>query len=116
MTAFTIFAAVLSALLYGITGPHPQPSAEALASAAYLGCVPLGLSFFLWHRAVNGGNMAIIGLLSYATPPLAVLLVALVRQQAVSLQVILGMGLIICAALVGNYILQRKSPVARLVE
>lgn len=108
MTAFTVYAAVLSAILYGITGPHSLPSMEALASAAYLGCVPLGLSFFLWNRAVNGGNMAIIGLLSYATPLLAVLLVALVRQQTVSLQVILGMVLIIGAALGGNYILQRK--------
>lgn len=113
MTAFTVYAAVLSAILYGITGPHSLPSVEALASAAYLGCVPLGLSFFLWNRAVNGGNMAIIGLLSYATPPLAVLLVAIVRQRPVSPQVILGMVLIIGAALGGKYILQLKRSVAR---
>ena len=113
MTAFTIYAAVLSAILCGVTGPHTLPSAEALASAVYLGCVPLGLSFFLWNRAVNGGNMAVIGLLSYATPPLAVLLVALVRRQPVSPQVILGMGLIIVAALGGNVILQRIRTKAR---
>lgn len=113
MTAFTVYAAVLSAILYAFTGPHPLPSAEALAAAVYLGCVPLGLSFFFWNRAVTGGNMTIIGLLSYATPPLAVLLVALVRRQAVSLQVILGMGLIIGAALGGNYLLRRLKKVAR---
>ena len=107
MTAFTLYAAVLSAVLFGITGPYSVPAPQALLSAIYLGCVPLGLSFFLWNRAVTGGNMAVIGLLSYCTPPLAVLLVALLRQQPVAPQVLLGMALIILAAMVGKYLLQK---------
>lgn len=104
MTAFTLYAAVLSAVLFGITGPHSVPAPQALLSAIYLGCVPLGLSFFLWNRAVTGGNMVVIGLLSYCTPPLAVLLVALLRQQPVAPQVLLGMVLIIAAAMVGKIV------------
>ena len=105
MTAFTVYAALLSGVLFVVTGPHPAPTASSLLAAAYLGCVPLGLSFFLWNRAVVGGNLAVIGFLSYLTPPLAVLFVAVTRHQAVPLQVLVGMAVIIAASMVGRHFL-----------
>jgi drug/metabolite transporter (DMT)-like permease len=105
MTIFMLMGALLSLLLYLATGPHAIPSPQALAAAVYLGCVPLGLSFFLWNRAVVGGNMVVIGYLSYLTPPLAVLMVALVRHEAVSMQAMLGMGLILAAAWIGKRVI-----------
>jgi drug/metabolite transporter (DMT)-like permease len=105
MPAYTIYAAILSAILYGLSGPHTLPSVSSLASATYLGCIPLGLSFVLWNRAVSGGNLAIIGLLSYLVPPLAVLLVAMTQKQSVSPQVLAGMTIIIVASLVGKFFL-----------
>lgn len=102
MTIFTLYAAILSTLLYLLTMPHSLPTATALLSAVYLGCVPLGLSFFLWNRAVSGGNMVIIGFLSYFTPPLAVLLVAIIHGENISPQVILGMCVIIAASVGGK--------------
>ena len=108
MTAFTISAALLSAVLYLITMPHSIPSLPSLLAAIYLGCVPLGLSFFLWNRAVRGGNMVIIGFLSYFTPPLAVLLVAIIHGKTVSAQVLLGMIVIIVAAVGGHLSLTNK--------
>jgi drug/metabolite transporter (DMT)-like permease len=108
MTIFTIYAAVLSTVLYLVTLPHPLPHAASLLSAVYLGCIPLGLSFFLWNRAVTGGNLVIIGFLSYLTPPLAVLLVALIHGQRVSAQVLWGMALIIAASIGGRLFLGRS--------
>jgi len=108
MTFFTIIAAVISTILYLLTMPHEMPSLESLLSAVYLGCVPLGLSFFLWNRAVSGGNMVVIGFLSYLAPPLAVLLVALVHGQNVSAQVLLGMVLIIAASISGRFFLRKN--------
>lgn len=105
MPAYTIYAAILSAILYGLSGPHTLPSVSSLASATYLGCIPLGLSFVLCNRAVSGGNLAIIGLLSYLVPPLAVLLVAMTQKQSVSPQVLAGMTIIIVASLVGKFFL-----------
>ena len=105
MTAYTLYAALLSAALFAATGPHPLPSVPSLLAAIYLGCVPLGLSFFLWNRAVNGGNLAVIGLLSYLTPPLAVLLVAIIQRKAVPNQVLLGMAVIIAASITGRIFL-----------
>ncbi|KJR97546.1 MAG: multidrug DMT transporter permease [Desulfobulbaceae bacterium BRH_c16a] len=102
MTAFTLYAAILSAVLFAISMPHEMPSWQALGSAVYLGCVPLGLSFYLWNRAMTGGNIVIIGFLSYLTPPLAVLLVAVIHHQEVSGQVLLGMAVILFASLLGR--------------
>ncbi|VFQ44829.1 DMT family transporter [Desulfoluna butyratoxydans] len=109
MTAFTVYAAVISAAFFLVTGPHPFPGGRALASAVYLGLVPLGLSFFLWNRAVATGNLSVIGFLSYLTPPLAVFLVAFIHGQRVSGQVLLGMGVIIAASVLGKAALGKDS-------
>jgi len=102
MTVFTLYAAILSAIFYFSSAPHNLPSAGSLAAAIYLGCIPLGLSFFLWNRAVTGGNLVVIGYLSYLTPPLAVMLVALIHHENVSNQVIAGMAVIIGASIGGR--------------
>ena len=104
MPAFTVLAAVCSALVYAASSPQSLPPVKALLSALYLGLVPLGLSFTLWNRAVTGGNMTLIGYLSYLTPPLAVLLAALTRGAAVSIHVVLGMVVILAAAFAGRRI------------
>lgn len=108
MTAFTVYAALLSVLLFLATLPHSVPSPRALASAVYLGCVPLGLSFFLWNRAMVGGNVVVIGFLSYLTPPLAVLLVAVIHGQEVAPQVLAGMAAILGASLLGRLLVSRE--------
>ena len=102
MPAFTVLAAVCSALVYALSAPESLPPAGALLSALYLGLVPLGLSFTLWNRAVTTGNMTIIGYLSYLTPPLAVLLAALTRGAAVTPHALVGMAVILVAAFVGR--------------
>ncbi len=107
MTTFTIYAALLSAVLFALHIPYELPQPRALLSAIYLGLIPLGFSFFCWNRAVSGGNMIVIGFLCYFTPPLAVLLVNLVHGEKVSGQVIAGMLLIIAASIGGKIILDR---------
>lgn len=102
MPAFTVLAALFSTLVYAASAPQALPEAKALASALYLGLVPLGLSFTLWNRAVTTGNMTLIGYLSYLTPPLAVLLAALTRGAAVTTHAAIGMIVILAAAFVGR--------------
>ncbi|MDK9705748.1 MAG: EamA family transporter [Desulforhopalus sp.] len=106
MTAFTIYAAVLSTVLFLWSMPHALPAPAALGAAVYLGCIPLGLSFFLWNRAMTGGNVVIIGFLSYLTPPLAVFLVAVIHHQEVSGTVLLGMAVILGASLLGRLLVK----------
>ncbi len=103
MTVFTILAALISGVLFIFTMPHEVPAVKPLLSAVYLGTVPLGLSFYLWNRALTSGNLSIIGFLSYFTPPLAVLMVALVHKQHIPFQVIVGMAVILCASVAGKF-------------
>ncbi|MFT5697388.1 MAG: drug/metabolite transporter (DMT)-like permease [Desulforhopalus sp.] len=107
MTGFTILTAIASGILFLLTMPHKTPSTSAMLSATYLGAIPLGLSFFLWNRAITGGNMVIIGFLSYLTPPLAVLLVAVIHGQKISSRVIFGMFVIILASFTGKFCLTK---------
>lgn len=102
MTAFSIYAAAISLMLCIGSGGVSFPGMRAFLSAVYLGCVPLGLSFFFWNKALTSGNITIIGYLSYLTPPLAVLLVALIHKEQVTAQVLAGMVVIIFAAILGK--------------
>ena len=106
MVIFTIFAAILSAILFLFTMPHAFPSVKNFISAIYLGLIPLGLSFYLWNKALTTGNVSIIGLLSYMTPPLAVILVSIIHKEVISIQVILGMTIILFAAISGKFIIK----------
>ncbi len=107
MTTFTIYAALISAAIFMFGAPHKTPQMTALLSALYLGVIPLGFSFFCWNRAVDGGNMMVIGFLCYFTPPLGVLLVSLVHGESVSGQVLTGMALITAASITGKLLLDR---------
>lgn len=106
MPAFTVYAACISTGMFAVhvlgAGDYVLPSSSSLLAAAYLGLVPLGLSFTLWNRAIVGGNMTVIGYLSYLTPPLAVLLVAVVRQAPVSVYALAGLACILVAAILGR--------------
>jgi drug/metabolite transporter (DMT)-like permease len=108
MVIFTISAAILSTILFIITMPHKIPSTENLISAVYLGFIPLGLSFYLWNKAVTTGNVSIIGFISYLTPPLAIILVAIIHKELISFQVIAGMLIIIFAAVIGKFLLKNN--------
>ncbi len=107
MTTFTLYAAVISLIIYWLEPAASLPGKKAILSAVYLGCVPLGLSFFFWNRALTTGNLTIIGYLTYLTPPLAVLMVSLIHGEKVSAQVLAGMGVIITAAVMGKLFMDK---------
>jgi drug/metabolite transporter (DMT)-like permease len=62
----------------------------------------------MWNRAMVGGNVVVIGFLSYLTPPLAVLLVALIHGQEVAPRVLMGMAVILSASLLGRLLVNRE--------
>ena len=73
-----------------------------LAIAVYIGIVPLGLAFWLWERAAQGSNLQVLGLLSFLTPPLSVLLQALVLGEVLSIHHALGLALVLIGAAWGS--------------
>ena len=67
-----------------------------------LGIGPMGAAFFLWDAAIKRGDTRTIGSLSYMTPLLSTLALALFGGRAVSLLSAIAMGLIVAGAALGS--------------
>lgn len=69
---------------------------------AYLGLVPLGLSFVLWERAAQRANMQVLGLMSFFTPVLSTAMLSLVSGTPVGAPAYAGLAAILGAAALGG--------------
>ena len=68
----------------------------------FIGLVPWGLAFFLWERAVQQCNLQVLGLLTFFTPPLSTLLLALVSGSPAGWHHLAGLALILSGAAWGG--------------
>jgi drug/metabolite transporter (DMT)-like permease len=75
-----------------------QPTASELAGMAAIGIGPLGLSFVLWDRAMREGRPSTVGSLSYLTPILSTLALAVTGAVADSAWWRLGPALLLVLA------------------
>lgn len=95
---YCLGAGVLALLAHALFEPAYTLSHRECVWIAVLGFGPLGLSFVLWHRAMRHSNAAAIGSLSYLTPILSTLALALAGaiapdgwpRLAVALVLVLG--------------------------
>ena len=92
----------LSAGVAGLTlalrgGPWVVPPAQVWL-LVYLGLVPLGVSFVLWEYALKMGNVQVLGVLSFFTPLLSTLLLALVSGEPLGPPVLAGLALILAGS------------------
>jgi drug/metabolite transporter (DMT)-like permease len=69
---------------------------------AVMGIGPLGAAFFLWDKALKGGDARHIGILSYLTPLASTALLVLVTGREPSASIALAAVLIIGAAVLGT--------------
>lgn len=74
---FCLGAGLLSLGAHFLFETPYRPSGGELAGMAAIGLGPLGLSFVLWDRAMREGRTASIGSLSYLTPVLSTLALAM---------------------------------------
>ena len=74
---FCLGAGLLALLAHCLFEAPYTPPAPALAWIAVIGIGPLGLSFVLWDRAMRHGKASTIGSLSYLTPILSTVALAL---------------------------------------
>jgi drug/metabolite transporter (DMT)-like permease len=77
-----------------------RPGDWALIAAMGLG--PLGAAFFLWDKALKGGDARHIGILSYLTPLASTMLLMLVSGRPLTWSIALAAVLIIGAAVIGT--------------
>lgn len=79
---FCLGAGLLALAAHALFEAPYRPAALELAGMAAIGAGPLGLAFVLWDRAMRTGRAATIGSLSYLTPVLSTLALAVTGAVA----------------------------------
>ncbi|WP_322404177.1 DMT family transporter [Massilia luteola] len=79
---FCLGAGILAPGAHGLFETPYRPTGAELAAMAAIGAGPLGLAFVLWDRAMRTGRAATIGSLSYLTPVLSTLALAVTGAVA----------------------------------
>jgi drug/metabolite transporter (DMT)-like permease len=96
---FCLGAGVLALLAHTLFEAPYAPSLAQWGWMAAIGAGPLGLAFVLWNLALRRGSASTIGTLSYATPMLSTLALAL--AGAISEQNWLRIGAALCMVVAG---------------
>ena len=95
---FCLGAGLLALAAHALFETPYLPSGAELAGMAAIGIGPLGLSFVLWDRAMRTGRAATIGSLSYLTPVLSTLALAVTGAVAAGSWWRLGPALLLVVA------------------
>lgn len=99
---FGLVSGLLSLACHAAWEPAATLSARDWLLIAAMGLGPLGAAFFLWDKALKGGDARQIGILSYITPLASTSLLMVVSGRPLSLSIALAGALIIGAAVLGT--------------
>ena len=112
MLAGALIMTPLALALHGI--PSPLPTALSLGAVVALAVFGTALAYILlyWLMAQIGATRT--SMVTYLLPPFALLYGALFLSEAIELNALLGLGLVVAGILLANGVL--RQPKARLVE
>jgi drug/metabolite transporter (DMT)-like permease len=96
---FGLVSGLLSLACHAGLEPSVSLSAGDAVLIALMGLGPLGAAFFLWDRALKGGDPRTIGVLSYLTPLASTALLTLTTGRALTPSLALAALMIVGAAL-----------------
>jgi drug/metabolite transporter (DMT)-like permease len=99
---FSLVSGLLSLLCHWALEPSVLLSGHDWLLLALMGLGPLGAAFFLWDKALKGGDARQIGILSYLTPLGSTALLLLVSGRALSWSIGLAALMIMGAAVLGT--------------
>jgi drug/metabolite transporter (DMT)-like permease len=99
---FGLVSGLLSLACHALLETRVTLAPRDWALIAVMGLGPLGAAFFLWDKALKGGDPRQIGILSYITPLASTSLLVLVSGRAFTWTIGLAAALIVGAAIVGT--------------
>lgn len=83
-----------------LNGQSPVVPLEGLAASAYIGIFEMGLTFWLWLRALNlAKDTAKLGNIAYMVPFVALVFIAIILKETIRTTTVLGLVLIVLAIL-----------------
>jgi drug/metabolite transporter (DMT)-like permease len=107
VATFCLVSGLLSLACHAIFEERYVPAAADLPYLLVIGLGPMGAAFYLWDRAMKGGDPRVIGTLAYLTPLLSTFLIAAFGEGRVTWLSLAALALIVGGALVGT-----RTPVA----
>lgn len=99
---FGLVSGLLSLACHAVLESPVDLSGRDWLLVAVMGLGPLGAAFFLWDKALKGGDARHIGILSYITPLASTALLMLVTGRPLTGSIALSAALIIGAAVLGT--------------
>lgn len=99
---FGLVSGLLSLACHAVLESPVDLSGRDWLLVAVMGLGPLGAAFFLWDKALKGGDARHIGILSYITPLASTALLVLVTGRPLTGSIALAAALIIGAAVLGT--------------
>jgi drug/metabolite transporter (DMT)-like permease len=99
---FGLVSGLLSLACHLLLEPPAQLAPRDWLLVAVMGLGPLGAAFFLWDKALKGGDARQIGILSYLTPLASTALLVLTTGRPLGASIVAAAVLIIGAAIVGT--------------
>ncbi len=103
IATFCLVSGVLALGCHAALEPRYVPRASELPFLLLLGLGPMGAAFYLWDRALKGGDPRVVGTLAYLTPLLSTLLVATFGGGRLGPTSLAAMALIVGGAQVGTW-------------
>lgn len=102
----------LAAAIWVLAEGSPLPAGRALASALYLGALPMGAATAVWEVGIRRGRVAVVGALAYLTPLLSTLAVCLIAGRPLTAAAAAGGAAILAGAIVGTFRRESRRGVA----
>ncbi|MDM0046889.1 DMT family transporter [Variovorax dokdonensis] len=99
---FGLVSGLLSLVCHVLVEPRVQLGGQDAALLVLCGLGPLGAAFYLWDKALKGGDARQIGILSYITPLASTAMLLLVTGRPLSASIGIAAALIIFAAVLGT--------------
>ena len=107
MATVCFSVAVLGGLTHVLVERTVAPSAGQWLALALIGVGPMGASFWLWDHGTKHGEVAVLGILSFATPLLSTLLLVAAGQARLHWTQPVAIALIAVGGLLGLGSLRR---------
>jgi drug/metabolite transporter (DMT)-like permease len=92
--AFSLPAGLACLAMHFTTGRVPPLAAQDWLVLVYMGLGPMGLAFYLWDFGMKKGNTSVTTALSYATPVLSTMFLAVKTAQPLSATLWLGVAMV----------------------
>ncbi|MDK2913106.1 MAG: hypothetical protein PWQ79_21 [Thermococcaceae archaeon] len=96
-----LFGFVYVSIAMALTGDFSIPSPPALVGAVYAGLFEMGITFLLWHRALES-DLSFASNLAYLVPFLSLLFISIVVGEKIEASTVLGLAFIVTGIVVGR--------------